>query len=153
MAEPALGAPLALGAEWETPAMREGIGRCRRGHDAGMAGLPCPPDGDEFSHRRATLMRRARTGEIVMVLCRGCRCRKCGAQNWGWRPGCRCWTEEDMRGDGPGMDYGVLVQPEGDDPKVPARFMTHADLLAARAAGKPVLDDIKGEPVDLDGPG
>ena len=134
----------------ETPAMRESRARWERGHEAGVAGLPCPPDGDELAHRRAGLQRRARAGEIIMALCQGCRCRNCGEQNWGWRLGCRCWTAEDMKGEGPGMDYGLLVEPESDDPAAPARLMTRDELLAARAAGTPILDDMTGEPVPLE---
>lgn len=130
-------------------ATREVQRRYSLGYDAGMAGLPRPPDGNEFAYRRGSLKRLGRRGEAVIVVMEGCRCRKCGAEAYGWRLGCRCWTAEDLAGQSAAMDWGLLVYPMSDDEQAPLVLMTRAELLAARAEGKRVLDSQTGEPVQF----
>lgn len=126
------------------------------GHEAGLAGLPLPESANEQAWLRGGIERRARAGEIVAVVTLGSRCNSCGDQNYGWRMGCRCWSQEQTMAaftgadNAPQMEWGALALPNTQALGTPLVFMSRDDLLAARAAGKEVVDSDSGEPIVLD---
>jgi hypothetical protein len=124
------------------------------GRDAGLLGLPKPPEASQWAYDRAVVERRGRAGEAIVVVSNGTRCTGCGESNWGYRLGCRCWTSEQtmaaFKGESgaPAVEWGAFVYALGDS--VDAPFMTYEELKAAAESGKPVLTDT-GEPVEFKG--
>lgn len=123
--------------------------RWKLGIEAGEAGLPKPEDAEEMAYKSGVAKRRVSNGEIIAFVCQSCKCSRCGAQNWGWRLGCGCWTEtrNTLVPEGVTMIYGYQVD-AGSDPADPeSQFLTQARLIELHDAGREVIDVMSGEPV------
>lgn len=123
------------------------------GRDAGLAGDPLPAGASEDAYLRASIERRGRLGEAVVMVTSATRCMKCGGCNWGNRGGCSCWPDggwnfERNEREGYRVEWGAFVYPES--PSADLAFMSYAELLAAKNAGRPVINSDTGEPITFE---
>lgn len=119
----------------------------------GLAGEPLPPDANPTQQSGWTLgnvKRRVLAGEVIGIVTRASKCLKCGSAMYGTRIACQCWPASldfpKLAADGYRMEWGALVS-DASSLVNGSKFMSGADLLAAQAAGKPIVDSLTGKTI------
>ena len=135
-----------------------GLDEFRSGEAAAREGRPLPADATgafASGWTYGNVQRRIADGSVIGFGGAATRCSACSGVNYGHRMGCGCWpeggwNEERNKAGGYAVDWGYFVQVLKDGQWV-LDFITHADLLAQHAAGKPIVDSCTGEDIRVEG--
>lgn len=124
------------------------------GLKAGEAGLPFPEGAEMMAYKSGVARRRSKAGEIIGFVMRACKCNACGAENYEWRMGCRCWPDETWAAVVPGfsMTYGYQCEARSDPAAPESTFMSNERLIELANAGREVIDIMTGEPIPVEPP-
>lgn len=118
------------------------------GYAAGLAGEPqVQPNATNAIAQQGwtagNVERRRLAGEVIVVVCSGTRCTRCGAVTYERRLGCPARCSDEIGG----IEWGVLVK--GEDPSQEAQYMGIDALQAEKSKGLAIVDGFSGEEVEL----